>query len=299
MFVIRYKKIFLGLSALFVALSFGAVFVYGLTFGIDFTGGTLVDVRYPDGHPPIDELQTDLREAGFGSTSIRDSGDDGYIVRLRPLEEGERDDLFAVLSAEGEREIIEERFAVVGPTIGQELRRKAYWAIGAILLIIILFIAIAFRKVSQPVSSWRYGLIAVIALAHDIIVPIGFFAILGGLYGAEVDALFVTALLAILGYSVNDTIVVFDRVRENVLHNRETHAKEPFAETVGRSLSQTFVRSINTSVTTLVVLATLAILGGGTIHNFVLTLIAGVVAGTYSSIFLASPLLVLFAKKDS
>ena len=298
MFVVQHKKTFIALSALFVVLSLISVFVYGLTFGVDFTGGTLVEVQYTEGQPSVSELQNELATAGFGATSVRESGDGGYIVRLRPLEEGERGDLFAALSADGERQMTEERFALVGPTIGQELRQKAYWAIGAILLIIVLFIAFAFRKVSKPVSSWRYGFIAIIALAHDVIVPVGLFAFLGAMYGAEIDALFVTALLAILGYSVNDTIVVFDRVRENVLKNRETHTHEAFEDTVGKSLNQTYARSINTSVTTLVVLLTLVILGGGTIHNFVITLIAGVIAGTYSSIFLASPLLVLFAKGE-
>jgi preprotein translocase subunit SecF len=160
------------------------------------------------------------------------------------------------------------------------------------VLAIIFFIAFTFRHVSKPVSSWKYGSIAIVALLHDIALPVGLFAILGKFFGAEVDILFVMALLAILGYSVNDTIVVFDRVRENLRQNKDANIREKFEETVGRSLNQTFTRSINTSVTTGLVLISLFLIGGETTKWFALTLLSGVMAGTYSSIFLATPLLV-------
>ncbi|MBI2120896.1 MAG: protein translocase subunit SecF, partial [Parcubacteria group bacterium] len=184
---------------------------------------------------------------------------------------------------------IEKRFTSIGPVIGHELRAKAWVSIMAVLLAIVLFVAFAFRKVSLPVSSSKYGLITIVALAHDIIVPTGALALLGYFSGVEADVLFVTAILTILGFSVHDTIVVFDRVRENL----KLKVSENFSEVVGTSLRQTFVRSINTSLTVILVLAALLYFGPASTHNFSLILLIGIIAGTYSSVFLASPLLVL------
>jgi preprotein translocase subunit SecF len=180
----------------------------------------------------------------------------------------------------------------VGPTIGAELRNKALAALGAVLLCILLFIAFAFRKVSEPVSSWMYGLIALATLFFDVLVPLGFFAVLGYVAGAQIDTLFVTAILTILGYSVHDTIVVFDRTRENLRLNQERNRKEDFESVAGRSVGQTFVRSMNTSVTTLLSLVALYLIGPESTRFFALTLLVGIVAGTYSSIAFATPLLV-------
>jgi preprotein translocase subunit SecF len=184
-------------------------------------------------------------------------------------------------------------FDSVGPVLGAEALRKAYVSILLVLAGIVLFITFAFRKVSEPVSSWKYGLTAVIALAHDVIVPAGVFAVLGHFAGYEVDTLFVTALLVVLGFSVHDTIVVFDRVRENL---KNSGTLKPFAEIVGDSISQTFVRSINTSMTTLLALVILYIFGGSGTEHFSLVLIIGIAIGTYSSIFIGSPLLVTLQK---
>jgi len=296
MFVIRHKRIFFGISLTLVALSVISMGVFGLPFGIDFTGGSLLEVSYPEGRPAVEELHTRLDTLPIGNYSLRPTGENGYITRTRFLEEEERQVLINTLSFNGEKTVVEERFNSIGPVIGEELRQKALVAMVIVLVAIILFIAFAFRKVSKPVSSWKYGLIAIVALVHDIVIPTGIFALLGHFMGAEIDALFVTALLAILGYSVNDTIVVFDRVRENLRINHELHKKEPFSEVVGKSLSQTYGRSINTSLTTALVLLTLFLLGGSATHFFSLTLLTGVIAGTYSSIFLASPLLVAINK---
>jgi preprotein translocase SecF subunit len=176
--------------------------------------------------------------------------------------------------------------------VGSELATNAVWGIIAVVVGIILFVTFAFRKVSDPVSSWVYGSTAIFALVHDILLPAGVFAVLGAVRGAQVDLLFVMALLAILGFSVNDTIVVFDRIRENLREGYEGSEEDMFADTVGLSLEQTYARSVNTSLTTLVVLAALYFLGGESTRLFSLTLLVGVIAGTYSSIFLASPLLV-------
>lgn len=189
------------------------------------------------------------------------------------------------------------RFNSIGPALGSELATKALYALGAVTLAIMLYIAWAFRRVSRPVSSWVYGGIVVIILIHDVIVPAGFYAILAHFTGAQVDSLFVVALLAILGYSVNDTIVIFDRVREHLHTNREHKVEEPFEETVGKSITETLGRSINTSVTVSLALIALIIFGAAETVNFALVLLVGVIAGTYSSILLAAPLLVPLAKR--
>ncbi len=292
MFVVTHRKIFFILSGIIVAGAIAAVAVFGLRFGIEFTGGELAEVSYTE-RPEKAAITERLDALDIGAYSLRAAGEDQFILRVPPLSETQRDAVFA--AATGETGTIE-RFTSVGPTIGNELRAKAWVALIAVVLAIIAFIAIAFRKVSAPVSSWKYGVIAIVALLHDVIVPVGVFAILGYLFGAEINVLFVMALLAILGYSVNDTIVVFDRVRENLRDNAEKNRKEEFELTVGKSLNQTYVRSINTSLTTLLVLLALFFIGSDVTQDFALVLIAGVIAGTYSSIFLATPLLVTIQK---
>ena len=296
MFVVKYRKIFFTISAVIMTLSVLSVAVFGLQFGIDFTGGSITEVSYPDGKPEKSELSLRLDTLPIGGYSLRETGDDGYILRTRDLTEEERVGVLKTLSLNETNQIVEERFNSIGPVIGVELRNKAFVAITIVMMAIILFIAFAFRKVSEPVSSWKYGFIAVFALLHDIIVPVGVFAVLGQVVNAEVDVLFVMALLAILGYSVNDTIVVFDRVRENLRINRDLNIREEFELTVGKSLNQTYMRSINTSLTTLFVLLSLFFIGSTITQNFALVLLTGVLAGTYSSIFLATPLLVVAEK---
>ena len=298
MLVVTYRKIFFAISGAIVALALGAVAVFGVNFGIEFTGGELIEVKYAE-RPLKEVVESNLNSLAVGTYSLRAAGSDEYILRVRSLSEEERDAVFTALTTIEGNEGEVERFNGIGPTIGTELRNKAGIAVVAVVLAIILFIAFAFRKVSEPVSSWKYGMIAVVALLHDIIVPVGVFAVLGYLFGAEIGVLFVMAILAILGYSVNDTIVVFDRVRENLRENEEHNRKEDFEITVGKSLNQTYMRSINTSLTTLVVLLALFFIGSEVTQDFALVLIAGVVAGTYSSLFLATPLLVTLQKWGS
>ena len=292
MWIVNHRKLFFIISGVTVGLSILFVALWGLHFGIDFTGGALTEVSYTE-RPDKDAVETRLDTiATLGSYSLRASGDASYILRTKDLTESERVAVDNALSLGKPDTMSVDRFNSIGPVIGEELRNKAFFAIGVVVLAIILFIAFTFRHVSEPVSSWKYGTIAIVALLHDIILPVGMFAVLGKFFGAEVDALFVMALLAILGYSVNDTIVVFDRVRENLRQNADTNVREQFDVTVGRSLEQTFVRSINTSLTTALVLVTLSLVGADATQWFALTLLAGIIAGTYSSIFLATPLLV-------
>lgn len=298
MFVIKHKKIFFILSAVLVVLSIVAVIVWGLSPSVEFTGGSLVEVSYSEERPSLDDVRTAVIDAGFDDALVREAGEHSISVRTHALSEGEQSALLDALALGDAPTLSIERSSSIGPTIGAELRRKTYLAIALVVAMIILYVAFVFRKVSRPVSSWVYGGVAVIALLHDVIIPTGAFALLGYTLGFEADTLFVVALLTILGLSVNDTIVVFDRIRENLRRNEELRVKESFGETVGKSLQQTYVRSFNTSLTIILVLLTLLFLGGSAIHTFILTLLVGLIAGTYSSIFLASPLLVLFAPKE-
>lgn len=297
MFVIRNKGIFISISVLLVVASLVLVGVFGMKLSIDFTGGALTEVAYPQGRPAFDVVETSIEALDLGSFSLRPSGDDSFLLRTKDLTDEQRQAVLQALSLNNTYPTEAKRFTSIGPTIGSELRSKAVEALTIVVIAIILFIAFAFRKVSKPVSSWKYGVIAVVALIHDVIIPTGVFAVLGQYAGYEIDSLFVTALLVILGYSVNDTIVVFDRIRENLKMNRDTGSKESFADAVGKSIDQTFGRSINTSLTVIIVLCALFVLGGPSVHAFSLALLIGVISGTYSSIFLASPLLVLWEGK--
>ena len=296
MFIIRHRNWFFALTGLIVLISLVFLGVFQLHEGIDFTGGTLAQISY-DGTPPSASLlQQNLTDAGFKDFSLRAYGANGYTLRAQTLTDDERANLASYFTAQGAGAHVDS-LNEIGPTIGAQLRKDSITSIGLVLLCILLFIAFAFRKVSKPVSSWVYGLIALITLLHDVIVPAGFFALLGHLTGAQVDTLFVTAILTVLGFSVHDTIVVFDRVRENLRINQEKNRKENFEETAGRALSQTFTRSINTSLTVLLTLLSLYFLGPQSTQTFALTLLVGIIAGTYSSIFLATPLLVEFGMR--
>jgi preprotein translocase subunit SecF len=296
--IIKYRKIFFALSAILVAGSFLAVFLFGFNFGIDFKGGTIYEVSYIYGRPDLSGTQSRLDALGLGTYMLTPSGETNYILKTRDITPDEKTAVTRALTDSAQYPASEIRFTSVGPSVGNNLKNKAEVAIAAVVICIVLFITFAFRKVSHPVASWKYGLATVIALAHDIIIPTGVFLAWIHFHGGETDLLFVTALLAILGYSVHDTIVVFDRVRENLRLNQsaQTRSKETFAETVGHSISQTFGRSINTSLTIFLTLLALYFIGGASTKDFAFVLLVGVVVGTYSSIFVASPLLVTMEK---
>jgi preprotein translocase subunit SecF len=295
MFIIKHRNLFFALTAALTVGALTVLGVFGLNISTDFTGGALIEVRYPDGRPATAMLQQSLTDAGLESVTVREAGEDSYIVRAAPLSAEARSAVPEAVKV-GETQPVIERLTDIGPSIGSELRTKALIALALVALCIMLYIAFVFRKVSKPVSSWVYGVITVITLLHDLAIPLGAFAIFGYLWGAQVDTLFVTAILTVLGYSVHDTIVVFDRTRENLRRNEEYKRKEDFEHVAGRSIQQTLVRSINTSVTTLVSLAALFYFGPEATKDFALTLIVGIIAGTYSSIALATPLLVAYER---
>lgn len=292
MWIVKHRNIFYALSAILIIASLAALFVWGLKFGIDFKGGSLLEVEYTAGTPTVEEVNGILADLELAGSSVRPTGDHGFIIRTPFLTQDQYDTLKTALRSDTDRTYEEKRFDSIGPVVGNELQTKSVWAIVAVIFAIALFIAFAFRKVSEPVSSWKYGIITLVSLAHDVIIPVGAFAILGHFVGAEVDTLFVMAVLVVLGFSVHDSIVVFDRVRENLRVNQEKNLKEQFEEVVGRSVNQTLSRSINTSLTVVLVLAALFFWGPAATHYFVLALIIGIIAGTYSSIFLGSPMLV-------
>lgn len=290
MWVVKLRKLWFLLSGILLALSVWGMIAYGFNLSIDFKGGTLTEVTYAGKAPSLVEVNAKVAALDLGGFSARPSGGSDFIIRTQNLNQPESDALVEALKSEGELTV--KRQNTIGPVAGAELQSKAVKAVLVVILMIVLFITFAFRKVSRPVSSWKYGFATVIALAHDVIIPLGIFVFLGHFHGYEIDLLFVTGLLAILGYSVHDTIVVFDRVRENLTLGKN----EPFEETVGKSVTQTFGRSINTSLTIFITLLALFIFGPETIKEFSLLLLIGVIVGTYSSIFVASPLLVTFQK---
>jgi len=289
MFIIKHKKIFLSISAILVFVSVVLFFVFGFKIGIDFKGGALTEVTYQIERPSQIETDSAVRELGLGTVLIQPTGELSYIVKTTDLTEEQHVALLQALSQNGLYPLEEKNFNSIGPSVGKELTRKAIIAVTLVSLAIICFIAFAFRKVSKPVASWKYGVSAVIALVHDVVISSGIFVLLGYFYGAELDTLFVVAALTILTLSVSDTIVIFDRIREN----SRGKVGNDFKETVGKSLDQSFMRSIFTSLTVIIVLLSLYFFGPESTKYFALMLTAGMFFGTYSSIFLASPLIVL------
>jgi preprotein translocase subunit SecF len=292
MFIVRYKNLFIALALILVIAGVTVVATKGVKYGIDFTGGSLVEIEYVGGvRPEADSMKSQIERLELGEVVVQTAGDTSLIIRTRSVSDSERVALLGMLTdnASSTASTTIKRFDSIGPVVGNELKNKSMWAIILVILLIVAYITFAFRHVSRPVSSWKYGLIAVASLVHDVIVPTGFYVFMD----KEVGVLFVTAILAILGFSVHDTIVVFDRIRENL---KFAPKGEMFPDTVGKSLAQTFSRSINTSLTVVLVLLALYFFGGGSTMDFALVLIVGVATGTFSSIFFAAPLLVWVEK---
>lgn len=331
--LIKYKKIPFIISGVLFLASVLLVFTIGFKSGIDFTGGSLLEVSFTNNRPTVVEVKDSLSQIdGLGDVVVQPSEDKNMLLRMRFLTEEEHQAVLANLrtnfevlnnnkngglvvdtiggdasvqlvttdlvnenldeSLVVENKVLEERIETIGPAISSHMASRSVNAAIAVMVAIILYIAYAFRKVSKPVESWKYGVAAVVALVHDVTITMGVFVLLGKFLNVEVGIPFVVALLTILGYSVNDTIVVFDRVRENLIKR----SADNFASMVNLGVNQTFSRSINTSFTTLIVLFALFLFGGESIKYFALALIVGIGFGTYSSIFLASPLLVVFER---
>jgi preprotein translocase subunit SecF len=282
---VKYKKIYFAFSLLLILVSVFALTKYGLEWGIDFKGGSILEISYKNKRPSVSSVREKLDSLELNAFRVQLSGDKGMMIRMEDISEEKHQE---VLSELGEGSFEELRFEKIGPVIGQELKQKTIVVAIASIIAVLLYITVAFGRVSRPVASWQYGIASLIALSHDIFIPLGLFAFLGEFYGVQVTIPVITALLIILGYSINNTVVVFDRVRENLIKDR----KSDFKTIVDKSLNETFERSLNTSLTTLFVLFAILLFGGETLRYFSLALISGLVLGTYSSLFLASPLLV-------
>ena len=287
--IIKYKNLFFAISLVIIIPGIFALYTWGLKLGIDFAGGTLWEIKFTSKPTSQEDVKAFLSDQQVEYSSVASTSDQSVLIRTKLTDENRLDELKSKFREKfGQTEDL--RLETVGPTISKELTQKAILAVGIAILAVMLYVTWAFRQIPKPASSIAFGICTVIALLHDVILVIGVFAILGHFFALEVDSLFITALLTVLGFSVHDTIVVFDRIRENL----KKYDDYPFAEVVNHSLLQTIGRSINTSLTVIFVLLALLLFGGESIKGFVLALLIGIVSGTYSSIFNAAPLLVIW-----
>ncbi len=290
---IRYRKIFYTFSFVLIIASIISIFVFGLNLSIEFTGGSVLKITYKKEAPSFLEIKKSLSELELGKVIFQKEEEKRIVLKMKPLDEANRQEVLNRLKKLGEIEEGSEDFQLIGPIIGRELKQKTKVVILLAILVILIYITLSFRMVSRPVSSYIYALVGIIALCHDIIIPLGILAILGYFQGVEITIPIITAFLTIIGYSINDTVIIFDRVRENLIKTKSL----TFDLTVEQSLNQTLVRSLNTSLTVLFVLLAIFFFGGITLKYFALTLILGVFFGTYSSICLAAPLVVSFCRR--
>lgn len=282
--IIGYRKLWYIISAILIIPGIIALFLWGLRPGIDFKGGTVIEVKFSQ-NVSVEQVKNGLTDLNLSYLMVQPS-QGNFLIKTGPIAQEVHLKINEALTKVGENQ--ELKFETVGPTVSNDLTRKAVIAIILASLAIIFYIAFAFRQVPRPASSWKFGVAAVIALIHDLAFVTGLWAVLGHFFGYEIDSLFITGLLTIMGFSVHDTIVVFDRIRENL----RKHPSLSFEENANNSIIQTINRSLNTSLTVLIVLAALYFLGGVTLKHFILLLLVGITIGTYSSIFNASPLLV-------
>lgn len=279
------------LSTIIIVPGIISLFVYGLNLGIDFTGGALLEYRF---EKEIDKevLKQTVQGANVFVSSVTNSGPNTFIIKTKPIDQAQINKINDLLNQKFQK-VTEERVESIGPAIGAETTKNAFIAVIVASIAIIFYLAMSFRKVPKPASSWRFGITAVVALLHDCLLVIGIFSILGHFWGVEIDVLFVTAILTVIGFSVHDTIVVFDRIRENLPKNLSKN----FTEVADISITQTLARSLNTSLTVVLVLLAMLLFGGESIRWFIVTLLIGIISGTYSSIFNATALLVLWEEK--
>jgi preprotein translocase subunit SecF len=286
--IIQKRKVWFSIAIVLAVASIVFLSIWHLKFGIDFTGGSLQELTFSANRPSVTDVQDKLSGLDLGGLIVQPVGEAGMILRFQNTGSELHKQVLEKLGSNAE----EMRFDSIGPSIGAELKQKTFYAVIVSIVIILIYIAFAFRKVSRPVESWKYGLSSVIALAFNVLVVLGTFSVFGKYANMEINAPFIAALLTILGYTINDTIVVFDRIRENL-----PKSDLDFEGTINASINQTLVRSINTSSTVILVLIAIFLFGGASIKDFTLAMAIGVFVGTWSSVFLASPLLLLFQKK--
>jgi len=283
--IVKLRPVWFGLSMTAVAVSILFTGMWGLKQGIEFTGGSLLTVRFESRPNPVDAERA-ISGLNLGSITVQPVGDTDMTFRLQSVDEDTHQKILSSLTS-SYGTTTEMQFNSIGPTIGKELREKSIYALIVTFLAIMAYVAYAFRKVSAPVQSWKYGIVTIMQAFRDAMIPIGLFAFLGHFYGVEVGTPFIAAILTVVGYTITDCIVVMDRIRENLQKKSGT-----FAEIVELSIHQTLLRSFNTSMATLLTLFAIFFFGGSSLHDFTLTLIVGIAVGTYSSIFISAPTLV-------
>ncbi len=288
--IIGKRNVYFLISLLVIIPGIISLFVFGLKLSIDFTGGTRMSLLFPEkvNERTIDQVESAFEKEGTDIVSMQPS-DNRLILRTKPIDEKKNAQIVESIKVSAGK-LTQEEFATIGPTIGKETTLNAFYTILLASTLIVLYIAFSFRSVPKPTSSWKFGVVTIAALVHDVLLVVGVFSILGHFLQVEVDGLFVTAILTVIGFSVHDTIVVFDRIRENL----RRYVGVPFAEVVNNSIVETIVRSLNTSLTSILVLLTLFLFGGESIRWFVGALLIGMISGTYSSIFNAAPILVVW-----
>lgn len=287
------KKWWFIVSGLIIIPGVISLSLWGLKFGLDFTGGTLIELSFDNMQTAkTQDVKDALQDLNLANLMVQQTGDRQVLIRTQPLNNDQVKEISSTLDEKigKSREV---RLETIGPTVSRDSTKKAIIAIILASIAIVFYVAFAFRKVPKPASSWYFGICAVSALLHDILVVVGIYSILGHFLNFEVDALFITALLTIMGFSVHDTIVVFDRIRENL----QRYPSQNFEQIANNSVNQTLARSLNTSLTVILVLLALTLLGGVTMRHFIITLLIGITIGTYSSIFNATPLLVVWQKQ--
>ena len=288
--IIGKRRLYFLISLLVMVPGLISLGLYGLNLSIDFTGGSRMSVLFDKsvGNEQVDFIKSGLEDQKIKVSAIEKT-DKVVIVRTSPMDQKQNNEFVKDLTNKY-KDAKQQEFSTIGPTIGRETTVNALKAVVFAAILVVMYISLVFRKVPKPASSIRFGVSTIVALIHDVLVVVGIFSLLGHFLNVEIDALFVTALLTVIGFSVHDTIVVFDRIRENLGKN----VNESFAQVVNDSILQTIGRSLNTSITVLLVLFALLLFGGESIRWFVVALIIGIASGTYSSIFNASPILVVW-----
>lgn len=306
MWIIKNRKIFFGLSIVLVLASIIGFVIYPIKASIEFTGGSSLVLNIEGTRPEPRDVAEYLNTLNISSPLVQPVGDTQISIKTSPIDEATKNIIVSHVGEMSSGVATIESFTTIGPSIGNEMLRKSWYALVLVIITIVLYIAYTFRKVSvsskishKGVSSWKYGFTANICLLHDVVLTTGFYVLLSAFFGAELDTLFVVAILTVLGVSVNDTIVAFDRIRENLINDEHARTDQKFENIVGKSVDETMARSVNTSLTVVLVLLALTLFGPETTKIFSMTMMAGMIIGTFSSIFLASPLLIVWERLQS
>lgn len=289
--ILNYYKYLFALSGIILLLGVASIAIFGFHLGVDFNGGTVTEIEFNQSYD-LDKVRNSLQSSDnsvIADAQLQTTGERGLILKTAAMDKAAHDSMYNIIRTQA-GEFTEKRYDSIGPVVGEELKKKALYQLIIVSLGIVFYIAYAFRHVSRPITPFQFGVAAIVALIHDLLIVLGIFSLLGHFYDIEIDSLFITAMLTVLGFSVHDTIIVFDRIRENL----KVYAGQSIEFIVNHSISQTLVRSLNTSLTVLFVLLAMLLFGGESIRYFVLALFIGIAAGTYSSVFVAAPMLVLW-----